>query len=238
MGVVKAENLRVSYTKGKLEEAELPKDPMILFTDWFNQSAGLGNDSTWVDKLKNKVKTYLFGTVLEANAMSLSTVDSHGYANSRMVLMKGYSEDGIEFFTNYKSDKGRDIESNSSVSCVFWWPTWQRQVIIRGIATKLTSTRNDEYFNLRPRGHKIGAWASHQSKKIDGRETLESMFADIEKKYESVATADIPRPDFWGGYIVKIESIEFWQGRFGRLHDRIRYYKTKKGGWLWKRLNP
>lgn len=238
MDNVKAEHLRVSYTKGKLEEIELPNNPMLLFTDWFNHAAGVGTTNTWIDRIKNKVKTKLFGTVLEANAMCLSTVDVHGYANSRMVLMKGYDGDEIQFFTNYKSDKGKDLEGNSSVSCTFWWPTWQRQVTIRGVATKLPTKRNDEYFHLRPRGHKIGAWASHQSKPIGSRKDLEEKFEVIEKMYESVNTDDIPRPDFWGGYSVKIESIEFWQGRFGRLHDRIRYYKTKNGSWKWKRLNP
>lgn len=237
MGKLRVEDLRINYNINKLDDVDAPPNPIILFNKWLESAADTSNNSLF-NRFIYFLKMKLFGVILEANAMVLSTVDINGNPNSRTVLLKGITEDGLEFFTNYNSTKSKEIENNSNVSCTFWWPPLQRQVIVRGVATKLSDVRNDEYFNVRPRSNKIGAWASNQSYPINSREDLEREYKLYEDKFKNISTDDIKRPPNWGGFYISINTIEFWQGRIGRLHDRIRYTKLNNGSWEWTRINP
>jgi len=206
---------RRSYEKSELREENTTENPMILFEDWFEDVE---------EKDKNS----------ENNAMTLSTIDENGFPQNRIVLLKKFTDKGFEFFTNYKSDKGKSIEKNPKVCLSFFWPAVERQVIIRGKAEKLSAEESDEYFQTRPRGSQIGAWVSHQSSIIENRGVLKNKQEELEKEFKDQT---IKRPDFWGGYLIRPETIEFWQGRPNRLHDRFQY---KKQGENWKiiRLAP
>lgn len=170
----------------------------------------------------------------EVNAMTLATVDHRGRPNARIVLLKDFDKNGFVFYTNYQSDKGLHIESNPYVSLVFFWKELERQVRVAGLCTKVDSSESDNYFNSRPKGSKIGAWASPQSKVINDRSIITSKAEELESKF---ASAEIPRPPHWGGFRVVPESIEFWQGRSSRLHDRIKYLK-EGDDWKIVRLAP
>ena len=166
--------------------------------------------------------------------MTVSTIDADGFPHNRIVLLKKFNEKGFVFYTNYSSDKGKSLAKNSKVSLSFFWPTVERQVIVRGLAEKLSEEASDEYFKTRPRGSQIGAWVSHQSKAIENREILENRQKELEKEFENQL---IKRPDFWGGYLIRPTIIEFWQGRPNRLHDRFQY-KKEKNNWKISRLAP
>ena len=168
--------------------------------------------------------------------MVLSTVvDSH--PTSRTVLLKDVTESGFSFFSNYESGKGKALDANPNVSLVFPWYAMERQVIILGSVTKLPAIESDEYFATRPWGSQIGAWASSQSTQIESREVLEASFAKFAEKYPEGSV--VPRPDHWGGYLVAPTTIEFWQGRYSRMHDRLRYVRaTTNSNWSLTRLNP
>lgn len=206
--------LRKNYTKDGLVEAELPADPVLLFQQWFDEA--------------------LESDVLEPNAMTLATADAAGCPNARTVLMKGIGERSIRFFSNYESRKGQEIEQNSNVTCVFWWGELERQVRIRGRASRLERQESEAYFQSRPRESQIGAWASSQSTVIKNRAELEGLFNKME---ETFGGKEIPTPDYWGGYKIVIDEIEFWQGRPGRLHDRI-LYRFNINRWEYQRLSP
>jgi pyridoxamine 5'-phosphate oxidase len=233
---MKVQDLRKSYTKGTLDESDLPENPFVLFNEWFTDITRKG--TTPFDKLKYKISEWLIGGEdLEANAMTLSTVDNQGNPNSRTVLMKDIGENYIEFFTNYDSTKGKEL-INSKFACVtFWWPPLQRQVIMRGNVEKSPDERNDEYFKTRPRESQIGAWASEQSKVIPNRKWIEDRKRMTELAFEKYNEGEITRPDNWGGFRIFPSEIEFWQGRVGRLHDRIRYRDFVNFGWEYKRLS-
>ena len=204
---------RKSYTKGDLNEIDLSDNPFELFEKWFQETESqIGN--------------------LEVNAMTIASIGKDGYPKSRVVLLKSYSEEGFVFFTNYKSDKGRAIAENPHVCLSFFWGSTERQVIIKGIAEKISEEESTAYFLSRPRGSQIGAIASHQSEKISSRAILDDAVSEIEK-----SDAQLSRPDVWGGYIVRPAEIEFWQGRENRLHDRFLF---EKDGLSWKhsRLAP
>jgi len=207
--------MRRQYGEVGLVEANLPANPITLF------------DSGLKDAAANEI-------VVEANAMVLSTA-ADGRLSSRTVLLKDLTQDGFTFFSNYNSRKAQQIEKNSNVSLVFPWYPLERQVIVIGSASKVSKEESEKYFASRPRGSQIGAWASAQSTELSSRAELEEKFANFEAKWP--IGEQIPRPDFWGGYVVKPESIEFWQGRYSRLHDRIRYVK-EDNNWHLKRLNP
>ncbi|AVR46133.1 pyridoxamine 5'-phosphate oxidase [Christiangramia fulva] len=206
---------RRSYEKGELQEDDLPDSPYFLFHSWFNL-ADLSED------------------IQEANAMTLSTVSEHGHPKSRVVLLKSFSEKGFKFFTNYHSDKGRHLENNPNCCISFFWPELEKQVIIEGEAEKLPQEESDEYFQIRPRGSQLGALASSQSSVIESRHVLVKKLNELEKKYKD---KPIPRPAYWGGYIIKPLCFEFWQGRKNRLHDRIRY-RSNEEKWIVERLSP
>ena len=167
--------------------------------------------------------------------MTLATVNDEGWPKARTVLLKGYDDNGFVFFTNYESDKGKEIAYNPKLSLVFFWKELERQVRIEGCAEKLSAAANDEYFDSRPLESRIGAWASAQSRIIETRETLENNFKALTEKFQR---EPITRPPHWGGYLVKARKFEFWQGRPGRLHDRILYSMQPDGEWKIERLSP
>ena len=206
-------DFRISYDKLSLIEQQLPKEPIKLFQIWFEELCKSNS-------------------VLEPNAMTLSTVSNENKPRNRVVLLKKFSEKGFVFYTNYKSKKGIDINNNPNVSISFFWPSFERQVIIEGICSKITNKESDKYFYSRPIDSQIGAIISNQSSEIPNRDYIENKF----DSFKSDKT-EILRPLNWGGYIINPINVEFWQGRKNRLHDRILYYKNDNS-WLFKRLSP
>lgn len=208
--------MRISYELNQLGDTDIAPDPIAQFRAWFEEVCA--------------------ADVIEANAMVISTVGEDCRPSSRTVLMKGFDERGVIFFTNYESRKGRDIEENPHVAALFYWPSVQRQVRMSGLATKLPPDESDAYFGQRPRGSQIGALASPQSEPIPNQSWLVDRFASLEAQYGE--DLEIPRPEHWGGYRIEPESIEFWQGRQNRLHDRILYTRDEQGTWHNQRLAP
>ncbi len=207
-------SLRLSYFQNELIEENVSEKPFKQFEKWFNEA--------------------LDAKILEPNAMHIATI-SNGKPHGRIVLLKGFDEKGFTFFTNYESNKGKEIEENTYISLTFFWGDLERQVRIEGTIEKVSSQESDEYYQTRPRGSQIGAWVSNQSRVIDGRKPLEDSLLAFEKRFEN--TEYIPRPAHWGGYRVIPNSIEFWQGRPNRLHDRILYSKVNND-WKIERLSP
>ena len=207
-------DFRISYEKYSLSEGSIVEDPYLLFKNWFDE----------ICKSK-KVK--------EPNAMTLSTLDSHNTPRSRVVLLKKFSSQGFVFFTNYNSNKGKNIANNPNVCLSFFWPSHERQVIIKGSCKLLSQKESDEYFYSRPKDSQIGAVVSDQSKEIPNRKFIEDRFRSISESEEKII-----RPKHWGGVQVSCDTIEFWQGRKNRLHDRILFEKDKKNNWNYKRLSP
>ena len=212
----KLHDYRKLYQKHQLIEEELPQDPLELFHYWLKETE------------TNK-------EVEEINTMTVSTVGLDGFPRSRVVLLKEYDQEGFVFYTNYRSEKGKSIEKNPKVCLSFFWPTSERQVIIKGIAHKTSEEESIKYFNSRPRGSQLGAWASEQSSVISSREFLQEKLELLEKQYEN---KEVPKPPFWGGYKVVPSQLEFWQGRPNRLHDRIYYSKEEGNNWKMDRLAP
>ena len=207
-------DLRVDYSLKKFDEADLIKNPMEQFEVWLDEA----------------IKT----NVNEPNAMTLATVKPDGSPSARVVLLKGVSDSGFVFFTNYESNKGQEILQNPKVCLVFCWLELQRQVRIEGEAVKVSAADSDQYFMTRPTGSQIGAHASPQSKPVVSREELERMFAEFEELFSK---EPIMRPKHWGGFRVVPQSIEFWQGRQNRLHDRFLFRKVNNS-WDYSRLAP
>ncbi|CAB4740450.1 unannotated protein [freshwater metagenome] len=210
--------MRLSYGQAGLADLDLDPDPIAQFKKWLGEAA------------ENIM-------VVEANAMVLSTI-TDGAPIGRTVLLKDVSSDGFTFFTNYLSRKARAIAEVPKVSLLFPWYPMERQVIIVGSAEKVSAKESDDYFASRPWGSQVGAIASAQSEELESREVLERRYAEVAAKYPEGSA--VPRPDYWGGYLVRPESVEFWQGRHSRLHDRLRYVRSdsQKIDWQVKRLNP
>lgn len=209
-------NYRRSYEKSELTETQLPEDPITLFKKWFIEAEELGASG-------------------EINAMTVSTLGLDGYPNSRVVLLKQYTYEGFIFFTNYNSDKGKAIAANPNICLSFFWQDMERQVIIKGKAEKTSENISDGYFESRPVGSRLGAIASEQSSTVSSREYLDDRLVVVEHEYEG---REIPRPEHWGGYLVRPESVEFWQGRPNRMHDRIRFVQQEDYSWKIVRLAP
>jgi pyridoxamine 5'-phosphate oxidase len=206
---------RKSYEKSELLETNIPEDPINLFNRWFHETEDLDD-------------------VDEANAMTVSTIGLDGFPKSRVVLLKKFNEEGFIFYTNYDSEKGKAIENNPNVCLSFFWPSIERQIIIKGKAEKIPENISDNYFDSRPDGSKLGAIASEQSKVISSRQVLEEKLKELEHYYEG---KPIPRPQNWGGFLVKPVEVEFWQGRPNRLHDRIRFQLQEDFNWKIERLS-
>jgi pyridoxamine 5'-phosphate oxidase len=199
-------DIRKDYKLASLEEADMASNPIDQFTRWWNDAVASQID--------------------EVNAMTLATVNTAGAPVARIVLLKGYNPEGFIFFTNYESDKGKNLAQNPNAALVFFWKELERQIRIEGTVQKVSAEESDRYFNSRPASSRIGAWASPQSAVIENRLVIEQ---NVERYTSIFANDSIERPDHWGGYIVKPTSIEFWQGRSSRLHDRIRYKLETSG---------
>ena len=214
--------MRRAYGDAGLSEDQVAHNPIDQFTRWLDDAA------------KNSM-------VVEANGMVLSTVVDN-QPMSRSVLLKDVTQQGFTFFTNYESQKGAALEMNPNVSLLFPWYPMERQVIIRGSATKISRSESEAYFRTRPWSSQIGAWASSQSRPLDSRETLEKRFAEFAAKYPEPKNSEhssVPIPPYWGGYLVSPTSIEFWLGRYSRLHDRLRYTRDSNGAnWKLERFYP
>jgi pyridoxamine 5'-phosphate oxidase len=208
-------DLRKSYDKGILDLNHVKDNPLQFFQTWFNEA----KESDGID---------------ESNAMSLTTLGDDGFPRARVVLLKDFSEEGFVFFTNYNSEKGKSLVKHPKVGLSFYWPNLERQIIIKGEAEKLSKNKSDQYFDSRPRGSQLGAHVSPQSEVIPNRKFLEDLQSSLEKKFQN---KDIPRPEHWGGILVRPYEIEFWQGRPNRLHDRINCYLDGIN-WIAKRLAP
>ncbi len=216
MNIQDLSDYRQNYTQKELLEKDLKETPIEQFQQWFYE-------------VEETEKT------TEINAMTISTNGLDGFPKNRVVLLKKITWEGFVFYTNYLSEKGLAIEKNPKVCLSFFWPTMERQVIIKGFTEKLPKNLSDGYFEQRPRGSQLGAWASEQSTIVAHRAILEKRLKEFEKKYKS---KEIPRPPYWGGYLVKPESVEFWQGRPNRMHDRIQYILLEDFSWKIQRLAP
>lgn len=207
--------LRKEYVRAGLTEAGADPDPIEQFRLWFDET--------------------LAADLHEPNAMILATATPDGRPSARVVLLKGFDERGLVFYTNYEGRKGRELDSNPNCALVFYWGELERQVRVEGRAGRVPDAESDSYYGSRPRGSRLGAWASEQSRPVESRDALEERLRRLEAEYEG---HEIPRPPFWGGYRVEPEAIEFWQGRENRMHDRLAYRRKGDGGWERERLQP
>lgn len=209
--------LRREYAVGGLAESDLTAEPIAMFRRWLHDATAAG--------------------LHEPNAMVVATATPHGVPSTRLVLLKGLNEHGFVFFTNYASRKGEELDDNPACALLFPWQDLERQVRVEGTATRLSEMENAAYFRTRPRASQLGAWASPQSQVVTSREDLDRRYADASARFED---ADIGLPPTWGGYLVAPEMVEFWQGRRGRMHDRLRYVRDEAGGggWRTERLAP
>ncbi len=208
--------MRQTYESGTLYKQDLAQHPIEQFSKWFEEA-------------RNTVE------ISEANAMIVATVDADGMPSSRVVLLKALREDGFVFYTNYESRKGHALTQNPKVALLFFWNALHRQVRIEGTAEKLSREASVQYFQSRPKGSQLGAWASPQSSVIESREVLEEKHKELTEQYKDVE--HLPCPENWGGFLIRPHSLEFWQGRPNRLHDRMRYQMVD-GKWVVERLAP
>jgi pyridoxamine 5'-phosphate oxidase len=208
-------DLRREFALAGLKESDLDPNPFKQFDKWFQQALAAG--------------------LSEPNAMTLATASPDGKPSARVVLLKGCDERGFVFFTNYESQKGRELSENPHAALVFYWVDLERQVRISGQVTRVQAEESEDYFRTRPEGSQLGAWVSRQSEVVSGRKVLEDRLDELTQEYRS---KPIPLPPYWGGYRLAPNSLEFWQGRPNRLHDRLRYTLQPGGQWLIERLSP
>lgn len=209
------ESSRQQYDGGELDVANVDRDPIAQLQAWIDAA-------------------YATPGVIEANAMCVATVDADGQPSARMVLLRGLDARGLIFYTSYDSRKGHEISANAHVAVTFYWPILHRQVRVQGTVSKLSEDESDSYFDSRPRGHQLGAWASEQSEPVDSRATLTERMEHFEQRFEG---EPVPRPHSWGGYLIAPVQFEFWQGRDNRMHDRIEYERLART-WTTRRLQP
>ena len=208
-------NIRKDYKLRSLLEKDAELDAIKQFDIW------------WQEAIKSNVE--------EVNAMTLATCNKNGKPSARIVLLKGFTQEGFIFFTNYESRKGEELKENNNAALVFFWKELERQIRIEGLVEKISEEESDKYYNSRPTASRIGAWASPQSETVIDRTIIENNFTEYEIKF---GTDFIPRPSHWGGYLLKPTLLEFWQGRSSRLHDRIQYSSGQGGSWKMERLAP
>jgi pyridoxamine 5'-phosphate oxidase len=208
-------DIRRNYSAGTLERASLDADPIRQFQNWFDRAVAERSSG-------------------EVNAMVLATADKDGRPSARTVLLKGVDERGFIFYTNYDSRKGRELAENPNAALTFYWPGSERQVCVAGTVSKISAKESEIYFKSRPRGGQLAAWASNQSDIVADRATLDKKWDEMDAKFPK----NIPLPPNWGGYVLKPERIEFWQGRVNRLHDRFCYTRQPDNSWKLERLSP
>ena len=206
--------MRQEYEAGSLDETRMASDPLVVFNEWMEQAIAAG--------------------LLEPNAMTVATATADGKPSARVLLLKEVNEEGFVFFTNYQSRKGEELMANPYAALVFDWHTLQRQVRVEGEVEKLSPEASDDYFNSRPEGARVGAWVSPQSKVVQGREELNRLQEEQEKRFRE---EPVYRPPHWGGFLVRPTAVEFWQGRPSRLHDRV-VYRKPEGGWTTQHHSP
>ena len=207
-------SLRHDFAKQKLDETDINPNPFFQFAKWFEEAVG--------------------AQILDPNAMTVCSSTKDGKPSARILLLRNFSENGFVYYTNYNSRKGSEIAVNPQCALLFFWPELERQIRIEGTVQKQTAEESDKYFNSRPRESKLGAWTSEQSKVIANRNVLNEKYEALSKQYPD---EHVPRPPYWGGYLLKPVSIEFWQGRPNRLHDRI-LYTLENNKWKIERLSP
>jgi pyridoxamine 5'-phosphate oxidase len=208
-------DLRRNYSAGTLERTDLDADPIKQFQNWFDRAVAEHSSG-------------------DANAMVLATADKKGRPSSRTILLKGVDERGFIFYTNYDSRKGHELAENPNAALTFYWPGSERQVCVAGTVSKISVAESESYFKSRPRGSQLAAWASNQSDAVPDRDTLDKKWDELDAKFPK----DIPLPPNWGGYVLKPERIEFWQGRVNRLHDRFCYTRQPDNSWKLEQLSP
>ncbi|MCB0193052.1 MAG: pyridoxamine 5'-phosphate oxidase [Anaerolineae bacterium] len=209
------DNLRIEYERPELQRSTLKADPVEQFKAWLD-------DAIATD-------------IIEPHAMTLATATASGIPSARVVLLRGYDAKGFVFYTNYDSQKGKELAENPYAALTFYWASLHRQVRISGTVSRISAIESNHYFQSRPKSSQIGAWSSKQSQVLNSREELEDEFKEFEAEFQE---KDVPRPPYWGGFIVSPEIIEFWQGRPSRLHDRFRYKLQGDGSWMIERLSP
>ena len=230
-------DFREEYQRDTLDRASLHADPIRQFASWFQQATGEDAHSRWRKigiaffKLWSAIRNQ---RAPDINAMTLATVDHNGHPSTRTVLLKAVDDRGFIFFTNYGSRKGQELADNPHAALTFFWSDLERQVCVAGRVTKVPSAESEAYFRSRPRGSQLAAWASNQSESVPDRATLDAQWRALEQRFAS----DIPLPPNWGGYLLRPERIEFWQGRPSRLHDRFSYTRQADGAWTIERLAP
>lgn len=231
-------DLRREYNLTGLRRSDLDADPITQFKRWFAQAQGA--------RASGRVRRFFVGLYksllliggvepMDLTAMTLATADKSGAPSARVVLLKGVDDRGFIFFTNYESRKGQELTENPRAALVFYWSDLERQVCVRGEVSKLAAAESDAYFKSRPVGSRLAAWASHQSAAVSDRAALEARFEQAKAQYPG---EDVPRPPYWGGYVLRPASVEFWQGRANRLHDRFCYRRLGDNGWQLERLSP
>ncbi|HWV98146.1 MAG TPA: pyridoxamine 5'-phosphate oxidase [Candidatus Acidoferrum sp.] len=231
-------DLRREYNLAGLRRRDLDADAIVQFRKWFDQASGARASGRIRSFFINVYKSLLLIRGVEqvdVNSMTLATVDAQGRPSARIVLLKGLDERGFLFYTNHQSRKGVELAQNSNAALVFYWPGQERQVCLAGKVSQLPAAESDAYFRSRPRGSRIAAWASDQSQVVQDRAALQEKWEQLERQYPG---QEVPRPPHWGGYALKPDRIEFWQGRPNRLHDRFRYTRQDDGGWVIERLAP